>query len=72
MDLITHLSLSNSFDIVLTTVDRFSKYVTFVPYSTSSTALDLASLFYKNIVRKIGMLAKLFSNRDSQFLSTFL
>ena len=71
MDLITHLPLSNGFDAVFTIVDRFSKYVTFVPCSTSSTALDLAFLFYENIVCKFGMLAKIVSDRDSQFFPTF-
>ena len=42
MDLITHLPHSCGHDAVFTIVDRFSKYVTFVPCSTSSTALDLA------------------------------
>ena len=70
MDLITHLLLSNGFDaVLLTIVDRFSKYVTFVPCSTSSTALDLASLFYDHIVCKFGMPAKIVSDRDSRFLS---
>ena len=71
MDLITHLPLSNGFDAVFTIVDRFSKYVTFVPCSTSSTALHLASLFYDNIVCKFGMPAKIISDRDNRFLSTF-
>ena len=71
MDLITHFPLSNSFDAVFTIVDRFSKYVSFVTYSTSSTALDLASLFYNNIVCKFDMPAKIFSDRDSGFLFTF-
>ena len=71
MDLITQLPLSNSFDAVFTIVDRFSKYFTFVLWSTSSTALDLASLFYKNIVCKFVMPAKIVSDRDSRFLSTF-
>ena len=68
---ITHLPLSNGFDEVFTIVDRFSKFVTFVPYSKSSTALDLASLFYNNIACKFGMPAKIFSDRDSRFLATF-
>ena len=71
MDLITHLPLANGFDIVLSIVDRFSKFVTFVSCSTSSTALDLASLFYDNIVCKFGMPVKIVSDRDSRFLSTF-
>ena len=45
--------------------------LSFVPYSISSTALDLASLFYDNIVCKFGMPAKIVSDRDSWFISTF-
>ena len=71
MDLITHLPSSNGCDAVFTIVDRLSKYVTFVPCSTSSTALGLASLFYDSIVCKFGVPAKVFSDRDSWFLSTF-
>ena len=71
MDLIMHLPLSNGFDAVFTIANRFSKYVIFVPCSKSSTALDLASLFYENIVYKFGMPAKIVSDRDSLFLSTF-
>ena len=71
MDLITHLPLSNGFDAVFTIVNRFSKYVTFVPWSTSSTALDLASLFYENIVCAFEMPIKIVSDRDRRFLSTF-
>ena len=71
MALITSLPLSNGFNTVFNIVNRFSKYVTFVPCSTSSTTLGLASLFYDNIVFKFGMPAKIVSNRDSQYLSTF-
>ena len=71
MDLITHLLLCNAFNAVFTIVNRFSKYVTFVPCSTSSTALDLAFLFYNNIVCKFNMPAQIVSDRYSRFLSTF-
>ena len=71
MDLITHFPLANGFDAVFTIINRFSKYVTFVSCSTYSTALDLASLFYDNIVCKFEMPAKIVSDRDSRFLSTF-
>ena len=71
MDLITHFPLSNGFNAVFAIVDRFSKYVIFELYFTSSTALDLASLFYDNIVCKVGMPAKFIFDRASWFLSTF-
>ena len=71
MDLITHLPLSNGLDVVFTILDRFFKYDTFEPCFTSSTALDLASLFYDNIVCKFGIPAKIVIKKDSCFLSTF-
>ena len=42
MDLITHPPYSRGHDAIFTIVDHFSKYITFVPCSTLSTALDLA------------------------------
>ena len=56
---------------MFTIVDRFSKYVTFIPCSTNSTAVDLASLLYNNIVCKFSILVKIISDRDSRFLSNF-
>ena len=56
---------------MFTIVDKFSKYVTFLPCSTNSIALDLASLFYDNIVCKFGMPVKIVSDWDSRFFSNF-
>ena len=55
MDLITYLPTSEGFDLVFTIVDRFSKYVTFIPCKATCTAPDLARLFYDHIVCKFGM-----------------
>ena len=71
MDLVTHLPLSMGFDAVFTIVDRFSNYITFVPYSTSRIALDLASLFYFSILGKFGMHIKIVIDGDSWVLFTF-
>ena len=71
MDLITHLPTSEGFDSILTIIDRFSKYVIFVPFKTTCTDPDLARIFYNHIVCKFGMLKKIVSNRDSRFLSKF-
>ena len=71
MDLITHFPKSSGYDAVFTIVDRFSKYVTFLPCSTNSTAIDLASLFYDNIVCKFGMPVKSVSEQESRFLLSF-
>ena len=45
MDLITHLPHPCGHDAVFTIVHHFSKFVTFVPCSASSSALDLAKIF---------------------------
>ena len=71
MDLITHLPTSEGFDSVFTIVDRFSKYVTFIPCKATCTAPDLARVFYDHIVCKFGMPKKIVSDRDSRFLSKF-
>ena len=71
MDLITHLPTSEGFDLVFTIIDRFSKYVTFIPCKATCTALDLARMFYDHIVCKFGMPQKIVSDRDSRFLSKF-
>ena len=62
---------SKGFNLVFTIVDRFSKYVTFVPCKATCTASDLARIFYDHIVCKSGMPQKIVSNRDSRFLSKF-
>ena len=69
MDLITHLLTSKGFDSIFTIIDRFSKYITFIPCKAIFTALELARLFYDNIICKFGMLQKIVSDRDSRFLS---
>ena len=55
MDLITHLPSSKGFDSVFTIVDRFFKYVTFIPCKATCTALELARMFYDYIVCRFGM-----------------
>ena len=71
MDLISHLPHSYEHDAVFTIVGHISKYVTFVPCIISSTALNLAQLFYDKIICKLGILVKNVSNRDSHFLFNF-
>ena len=71
MDLITYLPTSEGFDLVFTIVNRFSKYVTFIPCKATCTVPDLARIFYDHIVCKFGMLQKIFSDRNSKFLSKF-
>ena len=71
MDLITNLPTSERFDLVFTIVDGFSKYVTFIPCKALYTAPELAGIFYDYIVLKFGMPLKIFSDKDSRFMSKF-
>ena len=71
IDLITYLPTSEGFDLVFTIVDRFSKYVTFIPCKATCIAADLPRIFYDHIVCRFGMPQKLVSDRDSRFLYRF-
>ena len=71
MVFITHLPSFCGYDAIFTIVDGFSKYVAFLPCSTNSTAIDLASLFYNNIDCKFGMPVKISNDWDSRLLSKF-
>ena len=69
MDLITHLPTPERFTSVLRIIDRFSKYVTFIPYKATCTAPELARMFYDHIFVKFGIPQIIVSDRDSRFLS---
>ena len=51
MDFVTHLpTTSRGFNSIFTIVDRFSKYVTFVPMKATDDAKHVAELFFNNWV----------------------
>ncbi|MBW0489917.1 hypothetical protein O181_029632 [Austropuccinia psidii MF-1] len=52
MDFITQFLLSNSLNLVIVIVDRFSKMEVFIPTMSSITSLYLAHFFIKNIFSK--------------------
>ena len=63
MDFITYLPISEGFNLGLTIVDRFSKYITFFSCKATCTALDLARIFYDHIVCKFSMPKKIVAIR---------
>ncbi|MBW0466586.1 hypothetical protein O181_006301 [Austropuccinia psidii MF-1] len=71
MDFITHLPLSNSFDLILVVVDRFSKMGIFIPAYGKITALDLAQIFISHVFSRQGLLVSIVSYRGSLFVSSF-
>jgi len=72
MDLITQLpKTKNGFDAIVVFVDKLSKMVHYAPTSTSVTAPQLASLFFKEVVRHHGLPTSIVSDRDARFTSNF-
>ena len=62
---------TRGFDCVLTVVDCFSKYVTLIPCMTSSTAEDVAVLFFERVVCTFGMPSRIVCDRDPKYMSHF-
>ena len=72
MDFVTHLPpTSAGYDAIFTIVDRFSKLVTFVPMYTTSTAENVAQLFFNHWICLYGMPKKIICDRDSKFSGLF-
>jgi hypothetical protein len=56
--------------VILTVVDRLSKYGHFITLSHPYTTATVAAAFSENIVRLHGVPASIVSNRDPIFTST--
>ena len=71
MDFITHLPESISFDSIFTIVDRFSKFVRFIPIKSTYDAPMIAQLLFDHWVCQFGMPKVIVSDRDTKFTSKF-
>jgi transposase InsO family protein len=72
MDLITQLPRTqNGFDAILVVVDKSSKMIHCIPTTTTVTAPQLASLFFREIIRFHGLPSSIISDRDPRFTSSF-
>lgn len=71
MDFIEALPRVNGKTVILTVVDRFSKYAHFIPLSHPYTAASVARAFFQDIVRLHGLPSSIVSDRDPVFTSAF-
>jgi hypothetical protein len=71
MDFVEGLPRVNGKSVVLTVVDRFSKYAHFVPLGHPYTASSMANVFLEAIVCLHGLPESIVSDRDPVFTSKF-
>ncbi|XP_055822010.1 uncharacterized protein LOC129890490 [Solanum dulcamara] len=71
MDFITCLPKSDGYGTIMVVVDRFSKYVSFMPATVGCTAKEAARLFFKNVVKYWGLPRHIISDRDPRFTRNF-
>ncbi|WVZ89345.1 hypothetical protein U9M48_035766 [Paspalum notatum var. saurae] len=71
MDFIEGLPRVHGKTVILTVVDRFSKFAHFIPLSHPYTATTVAKAFFAEIVRLHGIPASIVSDRDTVFTSAF-
>ena len=68
-DFIMDLPLSNSFDSILTVIDRFSKETKFIPCNKTAMALDTAKLYLFHVWKDHGLPHTIVSDCSPQFTS---
>lgn len=71
MDFVEGLPRVRGKTVILTVVDRFSKFAHFIPLAHPYTATSVAAAFFAEIVRLHGVPLTIVSDRDSVFTSTF-
>jgi len=71
LDFIEALPRVGGKSVILTVVDRFSKYCHFIPLAHPYGAESVAQAFFSEIVRLHGIPQSMVSDRDSVFTSTF-
>lgn len=71
MDFIEGLPCVHGKSVILSVIDRFSKYAHFIPLGLPYTATTVARVFFHEIVRLHGIPQSIVSDRDPVFTSTF-
>ena len=71
MDFISGFPKFEGFKSVLVVVDRFSKYVVFIPAPSKCSAEEATRIFFSNVMKHFGMHKDIVSDRDTQFPGRF-
>ena len=71
LDFVEALPCVRGKSVILTVVDRFSKYCHFIPLSHPYSAESVAQVFFAEIVRLHGVPQSIVSDRDTVFTSNF-
>ncbi|KAJ4788910.1 polyprotein [Rhynchospora pubera] len=71
MDFIEGFPKSHGKSVILTVVDRFSKYAHFIPLAHPYNACSVAQVFFEAIVKLHGIPESIVSDRDTVFTSNF-
>ena len=71
MDFIGGFPKVEGFGSVLVVVDRFSKYVVFIPAPSECPAEEAARIFFSNVVKHFGMPEDIVSDRHTRFIGKF-
>jgi len=70
LDLITSLPSSHGRNAILVVVDKLTKYAHFMATRVEATALEVASLLFKRIVKHFGLPTRIIGDRDPRWTST--
>ena len=71
MDFISEFPKVEGFRSVLVVVDRFSKYVVFIPPPSECLVEAAARIFFSNVVKHFEMLEDIVSDRDTRVTGKF-
>ena len=71
MDFISGFPKVEGIGSVLVVVDRFSKYVVFIPASSECPVEEAACIFFSNVVKHFGRPKDIVSDRDMWLISRF-
>jgi hypothetical protein len=71
MDFVKGFPLINGKSVILTAMDRFSKFTHFIPLAHLYTTTSVARAFFTDIIRLHGLPSSIISDRDPVFTSKF-